>query len=253
MKLGISNLIWDNIKTSELVPILVSNNIKYVEVILSKHITKWNDADLSKLQEFHNYLECNHIYIKSTQSLFHNSGITSYYNEGFIDHLIKVSDICKNIGITQLVLGAPTMRKENNPFGLDDKFSYINSILRKNNQTLLLEPNSRVYGGNYFYRVDEIVLFIDEMKFSNIKTMIDTHNIILEGEDPSDVFIRNRNYIKHIHVSEINLGGFINSEYHNKLSKTLKEFDYDGLVIYEAKPTNNFINEIKNFSKNYNI
>lgn len=252
MKLGISNLVWDKITLSDLVPILVNNNIKYIEVVLPKHL-EWNDADLTKLQEFHDYLEYNKIHVKSTQSIFYNSGINNYYDDEFANHLVKVSDICREMNITHLVLGAPTMRKNEDPVGLSSKFSYIDSIVRENNQILLLEPNSRIYGGNYFYKVDEIVRFIDEMKFSNIKTMIDTHNIILEGEDPTDVFLKYREYIKHVHVSEAGLSGFIPSRRHSTLAKTLKENEYRGLVIYEAKPTSDLINEIENFSKTYNI
>jgi sugar phosphate isomerase/epimerase len=252
MRLGISNLAWGDLKTPDLIPMLIGNNIKYIEVVLPKHIN-WNNANLTELQKFHDHLEYNGILIKSTQSIFFNSGIDNYYDDGFVNHIVKVSDICREIGVTHLVLGAPNMRKNEDPVGLGNKFSYIDNVVRENNQILLLEPNSRIYGGNYFYKVDEIVRFIDEIKFSNIRTMIDTHNIILEGEDPTDVFLKYREYIKHVHVSEANLSGFISSNRHKELAKTLKENEYSGLIIYEAKPTLNLVDEIKNFSKTYNI
>ena len=252
MRLGISNLVWRGVNLSDLVLILKNNGIEYIEIVLPKHL-EWNNADLTNLYEFHSYFKASGIKITSTQSLFYGSKVESYYDDNFIDHLIKVSDICKEIEVTHLVLGAPTMRKGSSSVGLYDKFSYINSIVRENNQTLLLEPNSRIYGGDYFHGIEEIIDFINEIEATNIKTMIDTHNLVLEGEDPSAIFSRNKSYIEHVHVSEVDLDGFIKSEQHDNLASTLKENNYSGLIIYEAKPTSTLITEIENFSKTYNL
>ena len=252
MKLGISNLAWNGMYLSDLVLVLKHNGIEYIEVVLPKHL-EWDNADLSDLYKFCGYLKDNGIKITSTQSLFYGSKVDSYYDDSFVDHLIKVSDICKEIGVTHLVLGAPTMRKNSSSVGLCDKFSYIDSIVRENKQTLLLEPNSSIYKGDYFYTVNEIIDFINEANLTNTKTMIDTHNLILEGEDPTVIFLRNKSYIEHVHVSEVNLDGFIESKQHSSLASTLKESSYDGLIIYEAKPTTNLITEIENFSKTYNL
>ena len=252
MKLGISNLTWNGMHLSDLVLVLKYNGIEYVEIVLPKHL-EWNNADLTNLYKFCDYFKSNGVKITSTQSLFYGSKVDSYYDDSFVDHLVKVSDICKEIGVTHLVLGAPTMRKNSSSVGLCDKFSYIDSIVGENEQTLLLEPNSRAYKGDYFYTVSEITGFINEADLTNTKTMIDTHNLILEGEDPSVIFSKNKSYIKHVHVSEINLDGFIESKQHISLASTLKENNYDGLIIYEAKPTTNLITEIENFSKTYNL
>jgi sugar phosphate isomerase/epimerase len=82
--------------------------------------------------------------------------------------------------------------------------------------------------------------------------MIDTHNILLENEDPVIIFDQYKDYIKHIHISETKLGSFIKSDNHNKLSDILKEYNYDDLIIYETKPTLNINKDIKLFSKIYN-
>lgn len=252
LKLGISNLAWDDkIDTKNLFFILKDNNINFIEIVLPKYID-WKAQDFSKLYIFVNHAISHGLDIKSTQSLFYGTGISSYRTPDFLNHLIRISDICKNINVTHLVLGAPTMRTENT-IGLSNIFLRIDPILKQNNQTLLLEPNSRVYKGSYFFKVGEINDFIKTHNLGSIKTMIDTHNILLEEENPSSVFLNNLDNINHVHVSEQNLSGFITSEHHISLAQTLKENKYSGLVVYEAQPSLNLVQDIKMFSKIYNI
>ena len=252
LKLGISSLAWgDDVDYKNLFSVLKDNNIKFIEIVLPKFID-WKTNNMSKLSDFMNSVLFHGLDIKSTQSLYYGTGIDSYYSPNFVKHLEHVIDICKNIGVTHLVLGAPTMRTKNS-LGLSKIFSYIDGILKENNQIMLLEPNSKIYNGNYFFTIKEIIDFIQMNKFTNIKTMIDTHNIILEKENPFDIFINYFSYIKHIHVSENNLGDFIESEQHTLLANKLKECKYEGLIVYESKPSLNLIESIKSFSKNYYI
>jgi hypothetical protein len=92
-----------------------------------------------------------------------------------------------------------------------------------------------------------------ENKFSNISSMIDIHNSLLEGEYPSTQLKIYQNIIQHIHVSEIGLGDFIESTTHNNMAKSIKHINYNNLVIYESKPSTNLIKSIKSFNKIYNI
>jgi sugar phosphate isomerase/epimerase len=96
------------------------------------------------------------------------------------------------------------LRKKVNDYEkkLVDVFSEIDSYLNNKNINLLIEPNTASYGGEYFFNLNEIIGFIDKNKLINIKTMIDTHNIILENGDPIIEFETNFNYIYHIHISE---------------------------------------------------
>jgi sugar phosphate isomerase/epimerase len=252
LKLGISNLAWDDsINHKDLFYVLKDNNIKFIEIVLPKFID-WKINNFKKLYDFtHDVRSCG-LDIKSTQSLYYGTGINSYYSDDFINHLKHISSICKNINVTHLVLGAPTMRTQDK-VGLSKIFSYIDNVLKENDQILLLEPNSKIYNGNYFFTVNEINNFIKTNNFNNIKNMIDTHNILLEKENPTDIILNKKYDIKHVHISEQNLSGFTPSKYHDLFSQTLKENKYDGLIIYEAQPSPNLINDIKIFSKTYNI
>jgi sugar phosphate isomerase/epimerase len=253
MKLGVSNLAWDNnINLDDLIVVFKNNNINYIEIVLSKYID-WNKINLTKLNKFISYVKDNGLDILSTQSIFFNSNINNFHDVNFKYHIQNVSNICSNFGIKFIVLGAPTMRTSKINLGLIKQFTYIDKVLANNNQILLLEPNSKKYNGNYFYKISEIVDFINKNNFNNIKTMIDTHNILLEGENLLKNFLTYSSLIHHIHISEDNLGDFLESENHNELAKVLKYNNYSNLLIYEAKPSLNLTNSIELFSKTYSI
>jgi sugar phosphate isomerase/epimerase len=251
MKLGISNLAWNNNEEFEnIIPVLKENNINYIEIVFPKHL-EWDNSNYH-LDAFMNIIEKNNLKTLSTQSIFFNSNINSFYDEGFLKHLELVSNLSKQIGVNKLVLGSPNMRINKNYNKLSEIFNEVDKLMLNKNLTLLLEPNSKVYNGEFFHTVKEIISFIKAGDFQNIKTMIDTHNILLENENPVIIFNQYKDYINHIHISEEKLSSFIESDNHNDLSELLSNSGYNGLIIYEVKPTNQLKKDIELFSKTYN-
>lgn len=251
MKLGISNLAWENSELENIIPILKANGIKYIETVLPKYVD-WEVLDTTNLLNYVGILYKHDLLTLSTQSIFYNSSIKDFGNPNFVNHLKTVFNISKLLNIDFAVLGAPTMRLSYISKEVISNLHLIDFYLKGTNQILLLEPNSKVYKGDYFHTISEIVNFIVDNKFSNIKTMIDTHNIILENEDPTENYLKYKHLISHIHISEKGLDSFVPSKKHIILSNTLKQTNYEGLIIYEAKPSNNLTFDIEQFAKIYN-
>lgn len=251
MKIGISELAWNNDVDLDLtLKLLNEHGISSIEMVFPKHIN-WYDIDLDKLKNLVKLYNSYDIRVSSTQSIMYNSNVNSFYDLKFIEHIKLVSDICFELDIPTIVLGAPSLR--NNYFNIDKLkfiFQQLDDILIHRSQLLLIEPNCKQYKGNYFFTVNEIINFINYSNLSNIKTMIDTHNVLNEGHNPSDVLSKNFNSIKHVHVSENNLTGFINSDYHIKLANTINNMQFSGQIIYESKHIN--FEDIKLFSNIYN-
>lgn len=250
MKLAISELAWPESVTD--LQTLNELGINFIETVIPKHID-WNLINFNKFNQFINYLSLNNINVRSTQSITYNSNVDSFVSDTFVEHIQRVSDICYHVNITSIVLGAPTLRTKYDLIKLVENFTKIDLILQSRNQTLLIEPNSRLYNGEYFFTIDEIIKFLDINDFTNIKTMIDTHNIILEGQPPAEVFEMYHSYIKHVHVSENNLSNFKDSKYHHDLSDKLIKLKYDGLVVYECMKSPTLLGDIKLFSYIYSI
>jgi hypothetical protein len=185
MNLGISQLAFNSeIDFDSMTQILKENNILNIEIIFPK-IISWNKLDLTILKKYSDKLDelgFNHL---STQSITYGTSLKSFYDENFIKHIFQVSDLCKITNTKIIVLGAPGLRNNFNKDILLNNFKKIDSYLKENNQILCIEPNSSWYGGEFFLYLDEIISFIKYGNFTNIRTMIDTHNLIKENKNPT--------------------------------------------------------------------
>ena len=74
-------------------------------------------------------------------------------------------------------------------------FEKIDELFTSKNIELTIEPNAKIYGGDYFHDITQIVKFINKGKFNKIKTMIDTHNFKLQKMDSLSSL---ENYIHYI-------------------------------------------------------
>jgi len=252
MNLALSNFAWDIIDTDNIIKSLNENNIKSVELILTK-FKNWDEITESNLLEYRDTFLNSGIKPYAIQSLFYNVNCNLDTPELFVNHLKKIINYSEILDIKILVFGSPNLRKKVNDYEkkLVDVFSEIDSYLNNKNINLLIEPNTASYGGEYFFNLNEIIGFIDKNKLINIKTMIDTHNIILENGDPIIEFETNFNYIYHIHISEPKLKTLSNFEFHNNFSKLLKNKKYDKVITYEVLKTNDVLDSLKKFSEIY--
>ena len=252
MKLGISELAWPGIDHFDVtLNALNATGISCIEMVIPKH-SAWNPINVEKLQEFRNMINSAHIEVKSTQSVLFNSDVTVIGVVNFVQHMEKVIDACIVLGIEKIVLGSPKHRVDFYFPQLKYAFQILDNKLDGTSISILIEPNSQQYGGEYFFTIDSIVKFLAQHNFNNIKTMIDTHNIILEGGNPAEKFMEYQTYIDHVHVSEIGLTSFKESDIHRQLAETLHTRQYDGLVVYECNQSATLFNDIVSFANIYN-
>lgn len=253
MNLALSNFAWDNNESNVVFDVMKKNDFNNIEIILTK-LSDWSDINDKKIVDFKKYLDNNEIIPYSIQSLFYNvncDSLTDY--ERVIQHVSKIIHYSKLLDVNILVLGSPKLRRKTEflLFELSKTFKKIDELLDNSNIKMIIEPNSRTYGGDYFFTIDEIVNFISSNNFKNIKTMIDTHNSLIEKQNPIIDVVKYIDYIHHIHVSEMNLIPIEVSEFHIQFSKKLKEINYDKMITYEVLKSKNTISSINTFSKLY--
>lgn len=180
----------------------------------------------------------------STQSIFHDSNISSLQDPNTLKYLEYVVDECLKLGIERIVLGSPSLRKGKKK-NMTDILDFLDVKLQGSKTILCVEPNSKYYGGEYYFSLDEIVP--DIKKYTNIKTMIDTHNLVLEGENVFEQYEKYSDYIKHIHLSEKDLNKINDWIFSKKIVKFLREKKYKYGITYELKMTVDLDLEIKKF------
>lgn len=251
MKLSLSNLAWDNQDNDKMLSILKNNNVN-VEGVLTK-IGDWDELTNDVLSEYKKKLDFYNIKMESIQSIFYNIKCEGITDEKIVySHIKRLIEICKILDINIMVFGSPTMRNGMIDDSLSLIFKKIDDLLSDTKITLVIEPNSKIYGGNYFHNLDEIVDFIEKNKLTNVKTMIDTHNLKLEGYNPIIELEKYYNYISHIHISEINLSPITNPESHIIFSTELKKIGYNKIITYEVLKCDNIEYELDTFIKIYN-
>lgn len=211
MKLGITNLSWDESQDSD-----TRNGFDYLETVFPRR---------------------NNGLYYSTQSIFYGSGVTSFEDlEATKTHLEYVIDECARCGIKVIVFGSPSLRKGNRD-RLREVFDSVDGRLRENSIYLCVEPNARYYGGDYYHKLSQIVPDIEG--YTNIKTMIDSHNVLLEGGNLIDTFESYREYIKHIHFSEKDLVPITDYSKLTEFTSHLLKSGYEYGITYELKKTEN--------------
>lgn len=253
MNLAVSALAWEANDSEHAFKLLKESEIHNIEGILTK-IGGWDSLTDHKLQAFLKHLESNEIKMKSIQSIFYE---TDYRDITETSKIIKHFDVvikhCKTLKIEKIVFGSPQIRKR--VVGWEDKlsllFKEVDSMLMSTKMTVLIEPNASIYGGEFFTNITDIVDFIKKNKLKNIATMIDTHNLLLEFQDPIRIFELYRDYIKHVHVSEKKLKPMVDKKFHTSFASALRYGGYEGTVTYEILPCSNLDKEVKLFSKIY--
>jgi D-psicose/D-tagatose/L-ribulose 3-epimerase len=253
MKLGISNLAWGVNETEHVIKQLIKHDINNIECVLSK-IKPWSDLTSEDIINYKSMLEYLTIKPYSIQSLFYGINCESIEDSKTVsNHFIKVIDYAKVLDAKILVFGSPKLRKKYIGWEKDliTIFKDVDAMLNDSDLTLVIEPNSSTYGGQFFTSIPEIVEFIDSNKLKNIRTMIDTHNLILENQNPSTMFLTYYEYIKHIHISEENLAPIISNEMHYSFSEVLNNLKYKDVITYEVLNHCDLFSSIITFSNIY--
>lgn len=251
MNLSISNLAWDHKDLESTLKILQKYKIKNIEGVLSK-INKWDLIDDAELKNVKTILESFNVGMGSIQSIFYDVDIKSLNDKNkFTEHINKLIKFSKTLGFNVLVFGSPNLRTDFNYDIIVDVLKNVDKLLFENNITMCIEPNSKIYNGEYFHTITEISEFLNSNNFKNIKTMVDTHNLLLEDEDPIEMVDKYHDIIHHIHVSENKLLPMSNLIFHKKFSNKLKLLNYTGIITYELLPCENLEYQIKIFTEIY--
>ncbi len=253
MNLSLSNFAWDTQDSEITFKTLKENDINQIETVFTK-IKDWSELTADDIVEYKKYLESFEIIPYSAQSLFYNincDGINDI--DVIVPHFQRLIEYSKILGIKILVFGSPGLRKKTGNWreSLVHIFKAVDEMLTDTGIKVLIEPNTSSYGGEFFHTVSEIVRFIDSNGLKNVKTMIDTHNSLLENEDPNVELLTYFNYISHIHISEPKLQMIKETEFHLDFSDIVKKIGYSGTITYEVMKCDDILENISVFSKIY--
>ena len=250
MKLCVSQLSHPDLQS--LLNYLNSIEINNIELVLTK-IKPWKELNEHHISALKTQLDVAKIKSPSCQSLFFGLDYKLDDIDSILDHFQTLIDYSKIVGINKLVFGSPNLRKKVEHYEpiLETIFRELDLLLDDTGIQVAIEPNCKVYNGEFFFTVPEIVEFLDKYSLQNIVTMIDFHNVKNEGMNPCRVFEEYQNRIKHVHISEPGLVGIVDKGEHQEFSDTLKRLGYSDVVTYEILHNDDIFNQIAVFKQLY--
>lgn len=247
MKLAITSLGFENIED-----VLNYSNIRHLEVVPYK-IKPWNELTNASVFQYSDEIRKLGITPYSFLSLFYGLDIHSFNDtEKVLNHLNRLIVYCNVMNIKQVVFGSPGLRKK--VPGWEDSISKLidqaDKLFNSTPSNLLIEPVSSHYKAEYFTTIDEIVEYLNSRNYKNIFTMLDMHACVLENLDPVEKLYQYKDYIKHVHVNEPDLGPLKDITLHKQFSAALKKIKYDGIITFETV-NNKFKDNVKVFEEIY--
>jgi sugar phosphate isomerase/epimerase len=219
-------------------------NIDNIELIFSMFNSE------QQMRKVLKQLKDSNVKYSTAQSILYNSNIKNLSDYSIVEFVEQFCDKCNDCGVNLIVLGSAKNRQGDKK-DTEIVFKKIDDILKIKDIILCIEPNSKIYGGSYFFNLKEITEFIDQNNFKNIRSMVDTFNLMNEGFDPSYEYVKYKKYIEHIHISEKNLIPYKTSIEHQNFSKAIKSNNYSKIITYEAKYCDDIDSSIFNFFNDY--
>ena len=249
MQLAVSDLGFDGIEN--VANVLQQNGIEYIEVVPSK-IKPYHALNVRDMLMYKDILADYNLKPYSFLSLFYGIEIKDLSEvDKILNHFQVLITYAQLTEVKKLVFGSPALRKKSPNWEqhLQYIFTRLDKMLDKTGISVIIEPVSSYYKAEFWYETGEIVNFIVNNKLKNIRTMVDTHNAMLEGEDPCLLYLRWKQYIGHIHIAEIGLGRLKSVEMHLKFSNTIR--DYKDVITHEITDKLRFAESVKTFSEIY--
>jgi sugar phosphate isomerase/epimerase len=246
MNLSISSLAWQANDLERSLATLKRFGVSRIEGVFTK-IDTWEKINRTIVSDFCDRIATWSITMPSIQSIFYGSGLKTFADEQAVsNHLRKVCELAHVSKSKILVLGAPSLRKPDTRHCLTNSLASVSKDLVDLGIKLCIEPNSRVYGGDYYCELGEICEFVRNCKIDGICAMLDTHNLELEGYDPLCEYVEYMDCIQHIHISSKNLEPINDFSRYKIFAKELKR-SYNGLVTYELSDSKDFENHVLQF------
>ncbi|SFB92539.1 Sugar phosphate isomerase/epimerase [Brevinema andersonii] len=249
MKLCVSNLAWNNNERIAVYKLLQQNNIKHIEIALSKFSTKALNENIKAYLDFKDEWESYGLTAVSMQSL--HFGVENAYlfrtgkqRNNLLEATKKAISIASCLEIQNLVFGSPKLRIIPNRADTSKAvnfFTKLNTFAQSKNCYLNLEANSKQYGTNFLTTTQEALQYLKDNQWSNIGINLDIGTIILENENIEEM-IPHFQSVRHVHLSIPYLKTNF-EEYRSQIQYYISEFKKSNHTVFSILSLEMYSNE----------
>ncbi len=262
MKISISNIAWGKENFEDFLKLIKSKGCDAVELAPSLIWDEPINSNKASRKSFRDLLKNNGVQLVGFHSLLFNRPDLKFFKDKekrleTIVYLEKLSELCQELGGSQIILGSPANRAlHGKPYKscvdqiLED-FYLISEKCKKDDIFFCLEPLSKSMS-DFITSSSEAGDIINQINHDYLKLHLDTKTIFENNEDLESIFNKYHDRIQHLHISEFGLTEIGKSKNnHRYVAKSLKKMNYKKFISIEMKKTNevaivNSINFVKN-------
>ena len=237
LKLSVSNILWNPTDDEIISQFLVSHEISYIDVALTKYfpdLTSVTDAQVERLRTWWN---SRGIYFYGVQSLlYHRSDLNLFKSASdrfkMLTYLDLVFRLSSQLGCQRLVFGSPFSRNYHDKTQKVVRdialnfFSSVGDLVSKYKMVFCIEACPRLYNSNFLTTTTDVIDFVGELNHPSVKANLDTGALIINMEDPLSIISSSPECFGHFHLSQPNLNTLGDYEdVHQIVSSMLYKFD----------------------------
>ena len=246
MKLGVSNLAWHPDEENIALDTLLKLGATGVEVAPTR-LGEWSSLNERVLVNFRKKLDDFGLAIPSVQAILFNRPDAQLLGDEvqfkrLREHIRVVGSICRTLGATVAVFGAPNNRRRGDmplPYAISlgvDRMRKLGDIARESEFILGIEPVPAYYECDFLNRFDTLYSFISDCDHTNVKVHMDTACVALSGDDPVDKVSKYSESFVNFHISEPDLTDFSKPKCdHRAIGEALCQNSYSGWVVIEMR------------------
>jgi sugar phosphate isomerase/epimerase len=260
-KLAISNIAWTKEEDAEVYPIIKETGFTGLEIAPSRIWEDPYEQSDSNLSEFKNELEKNNIRIVAFQSLLFGHPEFAIFGDkdnrsATMEYLKKNITLAGKLGAKALIFGSPknrivgTMAKEEADSIAMSFFQEIGECAVQNNTCFCIEPNPRIYGGDFILTTNKAIELVKSVNHPGFKLNIDLGTITANNENLEKTIREALPFAGHFHISEPYLEVIErDEEKHKKIKSLLNKYSYTSTLSIEMKSNNTGDSNIENVRK----
>ncbi len=246
MKISVSNIAWGNEDYEKFYSLLEHENCQGVELAPSKIWKDIKDVKYNEVVKLKKTISNFKLEVVGFHSLLFGMPSLEIFRSNETrtktkNYLLRLIDICTDLGGSQLIFGSPKNRKTNKQKKEEIKkisklfFTEIAEYCQKKGTYFCIEPLGS-NETNYITSVEEAGKFVENLNQPNFKLQIDTKALFFTREDPKKIIRKYKNLLQHVHVSDEDLkepGRGKNN--HTKISESLKDIKYSKFLSIEMR------------------
>jgi sugar phosphate isomerase/epimerase len=249
MRLGISNIAWENPHDIDVLQWIKDFGIHFLEVAPGKTFVPNGVQDSVQIEDFCKLVEEFDIKVFAFQALLFGEGELSLFVDNasrnrLKSKLVSIIELAGKVGVENLVFGSPATRKtvhSGSPIEMAiAREFFIEIALISGNQStrFSIEPVPALFGSDFLTTTSDCHDFISSINKPALCVHLDTSAMMINNEDYGQLLptIINDNY--HIHISNPGLLPLTASEFipfHKEFRDFISEFAPDKILSLEMK------------------